>query len=1082
MEALDNDACRQLLADVVRNLSPETRGSHNEYQIAFSEALSDFANESALVLTSLFARRVAPAVSQESIRRCLSGHQSPKVKLESKRLHLALIHRCESSGCGVDHCVLCQHNPSRACKRKFRDKYLVDDHLRAKCGGSLCAVLVDQAGNPVTDGIDDLRLQMHVLNGARYATLQQENTAVSVDLVRQCIVTQDMPILKRDLERDQVEDIEQSGVSLPFKDGSINLSELQVLQSSEALLRGKAPTFCLLMRVAGTSPHGPGEQIPYIVSEEFVVATKRVKHAQKSDIPLTDDHVSKLVHVGKATMDKLADLRRAASEDNVRIDIPDHLVHVEKVGQFKELAQIAAGNPDLDTKMWRLLKLARDKWRETVTHALQAVRNDATPRKWTCPGRNYALVYPCSYGAVMLSTQALGIVRLGTEGGSLVEQEVIPINQVDHEVLRELDALRGQAERDWRTADPHGPHPGWSICLRGEELLRGAASASAAAAAATATPPAMVPRSPALPMPRTTPSPPPVQGEPMSASAMEVAGGADPATNLLPPIPPLHVHTDGTPSSPSYLSSGGTSRTTSASMSHGPATGAGDYSPMSQATLLVQAPGAAPPPQPFVHNFPADLLDPAPGPAWTPVPGPARGLPGEGGIFTRLLGQAPSSQPGDQRPSPSPPRAGNKTPRIADSPSCEAPLKKGGGASAAAGGAHRSRQRQSPFGNEQLQATVRERTDAAVLEQRRQQQQMQLQQAAVALATARQQQQQDLHQQQQEQQQQQQRARQQQIAGSLGGLPSSLHSSGMLPSPHFSLGDLGRLPSSSGPIFIINSLDFGIPSGMGSADRLPGFPHEGGDGRNGPGPVQVQPQGQYPNQYHAALTTFMNNLSQSGINSASIDFDALVAGSGNSVGIPFSGELASMELDPRVLAAHQAAVATANPEGSGALHPASRHASDVLISMPVSPSPDTHVLGYVVPPMYFPYVPMQQQGGGGGGGSGNAPMFAAQQNGAAAAALQQLQQRQHQVQVQMQHHAAQQRGGYTGGGGGSGYAPAQATGSGHLAAQQIANRGGGGINTTPPQQQAGQGAACELDVPNLSFRLDSLDIVNGGAS
>jgi len=42
-----------------------------------------------------------------------------------------------------------------------------------------------------------------------------------------------------------------------------------------------------------------------VVSESFVVATKRVKHAIKSDIPSIGDHISKLVHIGKATVDKL---------------------------------------------------------------------------------------------------------------------------------------------------------------------------------------------------------------------------------------------------------------------------------------------------------------------------------------------------------------------------------------------------------------------------------------------------------------------------------------------------------------------------------------------------------------------------------------------------------------------------------------------------------------------------------------------------------------------------------------------------------------------------------------------------------
>lgn len=48
------------------------------------------------------------------------------------------------------------------------------------------------------------------------------------------------------------------------------------------------------------------------------VATKRVKHAIKSDIPSVGDHISKLLHIGKATVDKLMDLRAAFQEEGER--------------------------------------------------------------------------------------------------------------------------------------------------------------------------------------------------------------------------------------------------------------------------------------------------------------------------------------------------------------------------------------------------------------------------------------------------------------------------------------------------------------------------------------------------------------------------------------------------------------------------------------------------------------------------------------------------------------------------------------------------------------------------------------------
>lgn len=112
--------------------------------------------------------------------------------------------------------------------------------------------------------------------------------------------------------------------------GQAPLSDLQCTTSSEALLCGKAPTFRLLVwaidRAGAALPH-----VTYVVSESFVVATKRVKGAIKSDIPSIGDHISKLVHVGKATVDKLQDLRGAAHEESLDVDVPDHLNRVEKV-------------------------------------------------------------------------------------------------------------------------------------------------------------------------------------------------------------------------------------------------------------------------------------------------------------------------------------------------------------------------------------------------------------------------------------------------------------------------------------------------------------------------------------------------------------------------------------------------------------------------------------------------------------------------------------------------------------------------------------------------------------------------------
>jgi len=46
-----------------------------------------------------------------------------------------------------------------------------------------------------------------------------------------------------------------------------------------------------------------------------------VKHAIKSDIPSIADQVSKLVHIGKATMEKLVNIRQAAVEEGFVIQV-----------------------------------------------------------------------------------------------------------------------------------------------------------------------------------------------------------------------------------------------------------------------------------------------------------------------------------------------------------------------------------------------------------------------------------------------------------------------------------------------------------------------------------------------------------------------------------------------------------------------------------------------------------------------------------------------------------------------------------------------------------------------------------------
>ena len=51
------------------------------------------------------------------------------------------------------------------------------------------------------------------------------------------------------------------------------------------------------------------------------VATRRTRTAGKVEIPNVDDHVSKLEHMGKETVKKLQDIRTAAVQASVEINI-----------------------------------------------------------------------------------------------------------------------------------------------------------------------------------------------------------------------------------------------------------------------------------------------------------------------------------------------------------------------------------------------------------------------------------------------------------------------------------------------------------------------------------------------------------------------------------------------------------------------------------------------------------------------------------------------------------------------------------------------------------------------------------------
>ena len=77
----------------------------------------------------------------------------------------------------------------------------------------------------------------------------------------------------------------------------------------------------------------------------LVLQTRRTRTAGKVEIPSVDDHVSKLEHMGRETVKKLADIKDAASVAGIDdLKLPDAMLGrtcIETVGQFQQLALCA---------------------------------------------------------------------------------------------------------------------------------------------------------------------------------------------------------------------------------------------------------------------------------------------------------------------------------------------------------------------------------------------------------------------------------------------------------------------------------------------------------------------------------------------------------------------------------------------------------------------------------------------------------------------------------------------------------------------------------------------------------------------
>jgi hypothetical protein len=259
--------------------------------------------------------------------------------------------------------------------------------------------------------------------------------------------------------------------------GLVSLSGLRCIASSEAVLQAKGARFRLALRAVDAATGAPLPGVGHAISEPFLVATRRMKAALKRDTPTTADDIARLVHIGRATADKLRRLAAAARAEGMGLRLPasGELDRVETVGQFGALAALAASDAATRAALLGLLRLSAAHWAEATAHAGAAVPPDGRRRLFAAqtPAGHIGLLFEARFGALLADDGPCGVVLPGGEE--------LPLRALEARLAPMLPSLREQAMRQWRLPG----HPGWGIYARDEPTLGARASSGSDGGAAT---------------------------------------------------------------------------------------------------------------------------------------------------------------------------------------------------------------------------------------------------------------------------------------------------------------------------------------------------------------------------------------------------------------------------------------------------------------------------------------------------------------------------------------------------------------------------------------------------------------------
>jgi hypothetical protein len=333
----------------------------------------------------------------------------------------------------------------------------VNDLLKAKCEAPIRVEVIDRStGVPLGEDISDVHLEMCILDGNAYDAKCLEagqERDEDLDACSLLVNNKTQPLL---LPSGAATHNASHKVVVQLTRGLAQLPDLHVSDSSEAMLSGRKPPFRLLVRAAASD--GRKVNIRHAVSEGFVVATRRTRTAGKVEIPNVDDHVSKLEHMGKETVKKLQDIRGAAVQAGVEINVPDNCIL--KVGEFRKLALMAEADGHLRQKLQQVLKLSKEKWDDARDHAMRAVVADNRMRIWYADKANMelGLLFTCRLGNVDLD-RPVGLLQKKSQDGAQTTMEATLMAQQTPGQREQVRQLQPSAVGSWWQSG----HPGWAI-------------------------------------------------------------------------------------------------------------------------------------------------------------------------------------------------------------------------------------------------------------------------------------------------------------------------------------------------------------------------------------------------------------------------------------------------------------------------------------------------------------------------------------------------------------------------------------------------------------------------------------------